>query len=86
MLGLYTLSCDLSGILMTLWVEASGIQGMEWVDSIRGVVYEKWEGSKMKGRVWRPPILKLHQPPLHKHKHTHTPQVELDGLVSLPTM
>ena len=26
-------------------MEASGIQGTEWVDFIRGGAYEKWEGS-----------------------------------------
>lgn len=28
------------------WEEASGIQGTEWLDSIRGGVYEKWGGQK----------------------------------------
>ena len=33
----------------TIWVEASGIQGTEWVDFIRGGAYEKWERSEKEG-------------------------------------
>ena len=55
MLGLYTLFCDAELYTPDTMSEASGMQGTEWVDSIRGVAYEKWEGPNVEGRGLAPP-------------------------------